>query len=156
MMEKKEKKPKKQSIIMTKVGDVEGVATYAPLDKLAETVLGGRNSFEADVNVSGRSLNANALWAVWYAQIAKELGDTPDAVKRECKLLYGVPLLLQGDKEFRAIWGALCKGLNYEQQLYTMRLLPVTSRFTKYMGVDYQETLEREYAKNHGIILKVL
>ena len=140
-------KPKNQEIIMVKVGSMDGFDTYGPLDKLAVDTLAGRKTFMVQIPVAGRSLNQNSLWAIWYGQIARELKeDTAEAVKRECKLLYGVPILLAEDESFRRVWQAKFANDTYEQQLYMMKYLPVTSLLKKGQGVIYTEALQRAYA----------
>lgn len=139
--------PKHQEITMVKVGCLDGYDTYAPLDKLAVDTLSGRKSFTAKIPVRGRSLSQNSLWAVWYAQIARELKeDDAEGVKRECKLLYGVPILVAEDESFRRVWNAKFANDTYEQQLYMMRYLPVTRLLNKTQGVIYTESLQRAYA----------
>ena len=148
-------KPKSQSIIMVRVPANYSGVSYAPIDTDAETVLGGRKSFEAAIPVRGRSLPQNNLWAIWYGLIGKEQGQTSEEVKRECKLNYGVPILCAENESFRRVWAAKFAGDTYEQQLYMMRLLPVTSLLSKGQGSIYTETLQREYAKQQ-IVLDVL
>lgn len=140
-------KPKTQSVIMVKVDNTFTGDKYAALEGDGEKLLNGRHSFEAAIAVMGRSMNQNALWAIWYAQIGKEQGQTPAEVKRECKLNYGVPILCAQSEEFRRVWAAKFADDTYEQQLFMMKYLPVTSLFSKYQGMDYTETLQREYAK---------
>ena len=132
---------------MVKVGQQDGYDVYGPLDKLAVDTLAGRKSFLAQIPVAGRSLNQNSLWAIWYGQIARELKeDTVEQVKRECKLLYGVPILLAEDDTFRRVWEAKFASDTYEQQLFMMRYLPVTSLLKRGQGVIYTEALQRAYA----------
>lgn len=155
MQKQKERKPKKQNVIMVKVGKLGVMDTYAAIDAAGATVLGGRKSFEAGIPVRGRSLNQNSLWAIWYGLIGNELGDTPKDVKKECKILYGVPILVAENESFRRMWNAKFANDTYVQQLFMMQYLPVTSLFSKGQGMIYQETLQREYAKRQ-IILEVL
>ena len=91
----------------------------------------------------------------WYGQIGKELGQAAEAVKRECKLNYGVPILLAEDESFRRVWNAKFASDTYEQQLYMMKYLPVTSLLSRGQGTIYTEDLIREYAQQ-GIVLQVL
>jgi len=97
----------------------------------------------------------NSLWAVWYGLIGKESGQTTLEVKCECKLLYGVPILCAEDEAFRRVWLAKFAGDTYEQQIFMMRYLPVTSLLSKSQGMIYTETLQREYA-SQSINLVVL
>jgi len=149
-------KAKSTNIIMMKVPPNYSGISYAPIDKAAEDVLGNRNSFEVKIPVRGRSLPQNSLWAVWYNQIGKELGQTPAEIKAECKLIYGVPILRAEDEEFRELYDRAIKPLDYDTKLQLMNeRFKVTSLFSKHQGIVYQETLQREYAKMN-IILEVL
>ena len=148
-------KAKSTNIIMMKVPPNYTGISYAPIDKAAEDVLGNRNSFEVKIPVRGRSLPMNSLWAVWYGLIGKESGQSVVEVKCECKLLYGVPILCAEDEAFRRVWLAKFAGDTYEQQIFMMRYLPVTSLLSKSQGMIYTETMQREYAAQQ-IILDVL
>lgn len=96
-----------------------------------------------------RSASQNALSHVWYEQISRELAeDTPEGVKCECKLRYGVPILRADDDEFRAAYdSAIRETLTYEQKLDAMRILPVTSLMNVSQLSQYLETLQREFAR---------
>jgi len=146
-------KPKTTEVAMVSVPvDYEGLTLYAERDG---NVLNNRKSFIAQVPVRGRSLPQNSLWAVWYGMIGKQVGQSTEEVKRECKLLYAVPILCAEDEGFRRVWAAKFADDTYEQQLYMMRLLPVTSILSRGQGSIYTETLQREYAKQN-IVLDVL
>ena len=103
-----------------------------------------------------RSLDQNAITHVWYEQISRELReDTPEGVKCECKLRFGVPILRATDQEFREMYDAAIKHhLDYDQKLRAMRYLPVTSLMTKRQLSQYMEDMQREYA-TRGVILTV-
>lgn len=148
-------KAKSTTVIMVKAPANYSGITYAPIDKPAEDVLGNRATFEVQIPVRGRSLPMNSLWAVWYGLIGKEVGQKTEEVKRECKLLYGVPILCAEDEAFRRVWLAKFADDTYEQKLFMMRYLPVTSLLSKSQGMIYTETLQREYA-SQSIDLVVL
>lgn len=94
-----------------------------------------------------RSLPQNALAHVWYEQIARELGeDTPERVKAECKLRFGVPILRAHDEEFRAMYDRAIKNtLTYEQKVEVMRFLPVTSLMQTDQLSNYLQDMQRSY-----------
>jgi len=148
-------KAKSTTVIMVKVPPNYVGISYAPIDKPAQDVLGNRKSFEVQIPVKGRTLPMNSLWAVWYGLIGKESGQSAIEVKCECKLLYGVYILCAEDEAFRRVWLAKFEDDTYEQQIFMMRYLPVTSLLSKSQGMIYTETLQREYAKQ-SIILEVL
>ena len=138
-------KPKTTDVVMVQVPvQYEGLTLYAERDG---NVLNGRKSFLAAVPVKGRSLPQNNLWGAWYGMIGKEVGQSPEEVKRECKLLWGVPILCAEDEAFRRVWLAKFENDTYEQRLFMMRYLPVTSLLSKSQGMIYTETLQREYAQ---------
>lgn len=95
-----------------------------------------------------RSLPQNALSHLWYEQISRELGeDTPEGVKAECKLRFGVPILRAQDEDFRTLYdGAIKSNLSYEQKLQIMRLLPVTSLMNVSQLSQYLQDVQRSYA----------
>ena len=146
-------KPKTTEVVMVQVPvSYEGLTLYAERDG---DVLAGRKWFTVQIPVRGRSMPQNNLWGAWYSLIGKQVGQTPEEVKRECKLLWGVPILTAEDESFRRVWNAKFANDTYEQQLYMMRYLPVTSLLSKSQGMIYTETLQREYAKQ-SIILEVM
>lgn len=101
-----------------------------------------------------RSLDQNAISHAWYEQIARELReDEALGVKRECKLLYGVPLLRAEEPEFRQKYDGLVRErFSYEEKLELMDWLPVTSLMTKDQLSRYLEAMQRAYAKR-GVVL---
>jgi len=75
-----------------------------------------------------RSLEQNALSHALYGQIAAQLGDqSAREVKAECKLRFGIPILLEHDMDFAARWAAVERNLTWEQQLDLMEYMDVTS-----------------------------
>jgi len=102
-----------------------------------------------------RSLDQNAISHAWYEQISRELReDTPDDVKAECKLRFGVPILRAHDDDFREIYDASIKRhLSHEQKLRAMRLLPVTSLMTVQQLSQYLVDMQNDYAKR-GVMLE--
>ena len=124
----------------------EGLTLYTERDG---NILNGRKSFIAAIPVNGRSLPQNNLWAVWYPLIGKQVGQSAEEVKRECKLLYAVPILCAEDEGFRRMWFAKFDNDTYKQKLFLMRYLPVTSLLSKAQGMIYTETLQREYARQN-------
>lgn len=102
-----------------------------------------------------RSMDQQAIAEIWYRQIAHELSeDTPEGVKCECKLRFGVPILRAGDDDFRAMWDERIKSIfSYEQKLALMRYLPVTSLMTVEQMANYLDHLQKEYARR-GVVLE--
>lgn len=93
-----------------------------------------------------RSLSQNALAQIWYEQLARELGDTPEGAKAECKLRFGVPILRAQDEDFREMYDAAIKNtMSYEQKLKVMRFLPVTSLMSTDQLSAYLQDVQRGY-----------
>lgn len=102
-----------------------------------------------------RSLSQNALSHVWYGEVSRRLKEqTPEEVKCECKLRFGVPILRAEDEDFREMYdAAIRRHLTYEQKLRAMRYLPVTSLMTKNQLSRYLEAVQKEYA-DRGLALE--
>ncbi|WP_017907431.1 hypothetical protein [Xanthomonas sp. SHU 199] len=110
--------------------------------------LWGRNKYVRMVLRSRkRSLDQNALAAVWYEQMARE-DRQHDALghKCYCKLHHGVPILRAEDAEYRTFYDGAIKGLSYEQKLVAMKFLPVTSLMTAEQLSKYLEAVQSDYA----------
>lgn len=102
-----------------------------------------------------RSDDQNALSHSWYEQIARELREqSAHEVKRECKLLFGVPILRAEEPDFKAQYDALVKDrFSYEEKLALMDWMPVTSLMTTDQLSRYLEAMQAWYGKR-GVILE--
>lgn len=95
-----------------------------------------------------RSLDQNRLQFLWAREAADQRGDvTPDEVRCEWKLIYGVPILREESAEFRDIYDTAIKPLPYEKKLIAMRFIPVTSEMKVPQMVRYLDTVQRECAE---------
>jgi len=96
-----------------------------------------------------RSLDQNALAFAIYTQIAEQVQDQSISdVRRECKLVHGIPILRRDDAEFAELYDKSIKGtLSYEEKLKAMEWFPVTRLFTKAQFTEYLDTMIREYSK---------
>jgi hypothetical protein len=102
---------------------------------------------------AGRTLDQNALSHAWYNEIAQQIADTPESVKCECKLRFGVPILRAEDPDFREMYdNSILRNLTYEQKLKAMRFIPVTSNMTKQQLSRYLEHIQQSYAQQ-GVIV---
>lgn len=93
-----------------------------------------------------RSLDQNALAAVWYEQMARE-DRQEDALghKCYCKLHHGVPILRAEDAEFREFYDGALKGLTYEQKRAAMKFVPVTSLMSADQLSRYLQSVQDDY-----------
>ena len=138
---------------------------------MAETIINSEQSLQAAIGelreawgksryvrmilrAKKRSLDQNALAAVWYEQMARE--DRQDDVlghKGYCKLHHGVPILRAEDAEFREFYDGALKGLTYEQKREAMKFVPVTSRMSVPQLTAYLEAVHADYA-SRGVHLQ--
>ncbi len=98
---------------------------------------------------TSRSIDQNSLSHAWYNQISTDLAEqTPEEVKCECKLRFGVPILRAEDPDFAEMYDASIKHhLSYEQKLKAMRFLPVTSLMTKDQLSRYLQVIQYQFAQ---------
>lgn len=107
-----------------------------------------------------RTLDQNALWAAFYQRISQVMGDGSanyaQDVKAECKLLYGVPILLRESERFKAGWERYFAKESYQTQLFLMGPnplfgkdgFPVTRLLDTKTGAEYTDTLVKVYSQN--------
>lgn len=95
-----------------------------------------------------RSLDQNRLQFLWAREAAEQRGDmTADEVRREWKLIHGVPILREESAEFREIYDTTIKHLPYPKKLIAMRFIPVTSEMKVPQMTAYLDTICRECAQ---------
>ena len=105
-----------------------------------------------------RSLSQNNIAHAWYEQISRELGeDSPEGVKLECKLRFGVPILRAEDEDFCSMYDLTIGAgrnskLSYEQKIQAMRYLPVTSLMSTKQKSRFLEDIQREYSVRNVIL----
>lgn len=133
------------------------IRTHDQAAQVAEAMLNAEWTGAHEVTIrpkNKRSIDQNSQGHVWYVQIAKEIGDTPENVKAECKLRFGVPILRADSEQFRSQYDRLIKGrFSYEEKLELMKWFPVTSLMSKVQKSWYLEQVQAEYAKQ-GIQLE--
>jgi hypothetical protein len=103
-----------------------------------------------------RSVEQNRLQRKWIGEISDQLGDrTPEEVRGECKLRFGVPILRAENELFCEKYDRLIKPLPYETKLEMMMEpldLPITRIMTVAQKTKYLESISRYFA-NHGVVL---
>lgn len=103
-----------------------------------------------------RSTQQNRLQRQWLNEIAEQLGDTtPEAVRGECKLRHGVPILRAENEAFCEKYDRLIKPRPYEEKVELM-MEPLDFPVTRIMTVDqhrrYLDAISQYYTAQ-GIIL---
>lgn len=95
-----------------------------------------------------RTGQQNRLQFLWAREASDQRGDmTPDEVRCEWKLIFGVPILREESQDFRELYDESIKSLSYERKLKAMRFIPVTSEMTVRQMVRYLDTIQRECAE---------
>lgn len=98
-----------------------------------------------------RSTEQNRLQRLWVQEIAEQLGDrTPEEVRGEMKLHFGVPILRAEHAEFCAKYDAMVKPLPYEQKLALMMEpfdFGVTRLMTTKQKTQYLDEVFRFYSQ---------
>ena len=105
---------------------------------------------------SHRTVKQNRLQRQWLNEIAEQLGDrTPEEVRGECKLTFGVPILRAENAAFCEAYDKHVKGLPYETKLAMMMEpldFPVTRLMTTKQHTNYLDAVHRHYSAQ-GIAL---
>ena len=157
-MNKKEKKQKFQEVLLQSVPiTYEGMQCWCPVDIADEEILKDRDIIKGLVPFEKRSIQANALWAVWYSQISKCLDGNHStyAIKCFCKLHFGVKLLRRQDETFKTFYDKHIRHLDYEVKMVFMEIVPITSKLNRDNGQKYQTAMQQYYAEL-GIVLEIL
>jgi len=97
-----------------------------------------------------RTLSQNDMAFALYTQIAGQAQDQSISdIRRECKLVHGIPILRRDDAGFANLYDKSIRGtLTYEEKLQAMEWFPVTSLMDKPQFTEYLDTIIREYSKN--------
>lgn len=95
-----------------------------------------------------RSVEQNRLQHLWMAEIAHQLGDrTPEDVRAEFKLLFGVPIRCRDDRAYERDFQKLTDKMSYDQQVLMMRHYAVTRDMTSKQKAEYLDTINRHAAE---------
>jgi hypothetical protein len=95
-----------------------------------------------------RSLDQNRLQWLWANEASSQRGDISNVeVQREWKLNIGVPILLEENAVFPALWEAVDEKLTYEERLLLMHALQVTrimttKQLSRYLDEVYRQNTE--------------
>lgn len=105
-----------------------------------------------------RTTEQNKLQRKWMTEISEQRGDvTPEEVRGECKLTFGVPILRAENEAFRVEYDKVIKPLPYE---FKMKLMMepfdfgVTRIMTTKQKTDYLDRVFRHFSEQ-GMILTI-
>lgn len=133
------------------------VDTEQARDMLVKFITGKALPFTVSIADGKHRTNPqNKLQRTWIVEIAAQLGDrTPEDVRGECKLMFGVPILRRENDAFRLEYDRHIKHLPYETKVALMKepiSLPITSIMTTRQKTDYLDEVRRHFSEQ-GIIL---
>lgn len=85
---------------------------------------------------------------MWYADAAKALEDTPESIRAQCKLMFGVPILRSDDEEFRAWYDRTFMPLTYDTKLELFEKLDpaITSKMKVKQLTRYMDAMQKYFA----------
>lgn len=105
-----------------------------------------------------RTNDQNKLQRKWITEISEQRGDTtPEEVRGECKLTFGVPILRAENEAFRVEYDKVIKPLPYEFKLKLMMEpfdFGVTRIMTTKQKTDYLDRVFQHFSEQ-GIILTI-
>lgn len=98
-----------------------------------------------------RSTEQNRLQRLWVKEVAEQLGDrTPEEVRGDAKLRFGVPILRAENEIFCEKYDRLIKPKSYEEKIELM-MEPMDFPITRLMNVDqktrYLDAFSRYYSQ---------
>lgn len=100
-----------------------------------------------------RSSQQSRTAEAWYGQIRQERGeDSQAAIKAECKLRFGLPIMARDNPAWVAKWSPFYGPLPYAARLVLFEALPLTSKFTVKQMSEYMDAVQREY-RSQGVAL---
>ena len=135
------------------------INTREDLDRLVEDLRKKRLPLSVKVESNRhRTIEQNKLQRLWCMEVADHFGDrTPEEVRGDAKLRFGVPILRAEDEAFCAAYDSTVKPLPYEMKLALM-MEPLDWAVTRKMNTSqktrYLEALERHY-RAEGVALTV-
>ena len=98
-----------------------------------------------------RTLSANAQQWVWYKQISNHYGSETKQVARECKLDFGLPIVLRNPKYGPVIDYTLNNigfhSMMREDQIKVIDIVQITSLFNTKEHNEYRENLQDYYGQ---------
>lgn len=133
------------------------VDTEQARDMLVKFIIGKALPFTATItDGKHRTNDQNRLQRQWVLEIATQLGDcTPEQVRGECKLRFGVPILREENDAFRMVYDRLIKPHTYAEKLEFMMEpfdFGVTRIMTTRQKTEFLNRMHQHYSEQ-GLIL---
>lgn len=136
---------------------IRGVHTEFERDALVRLIQRRKIPFTVEITEGRRrSTEQNRLQRMWINEISEQLGDrTPEEVRGDTKLRFGVPILRAENEIFCEKYDRLIKPLSYEDKLELM-MEPMDFPVTRLMTVDqkrqYLDSFQQYYL-GQGVVL---
>lgn len=109
--------------------------------------------FKITISTKKRSLDANALSHIWYAEIAKQKGDqSAHDYRLQCKLHHGVQILRRDSEEFRAFYDRFFIKLDYAEKLQAMNWVEISRVMSTAQMTEYMNAIQNTYGPQ-GVVL---
>lgn len=133
------------------------VETEQARDMLVKFIVGKALPFTCSITDGKRRSNdQNRLQRQWVLEISSQLGGcTPEQVRGECKLRFGVPILREENDAFRMVYDRLIKPHTYAEKLEFMMEpfdFGVTRIMTARQKTEFLRRMHQHYSEQ-GIVL---
>lgn len=126
-----------------------GNNTLTPVCRAATAYMADRDGLVDLVPVSKakrRSLDANAKYWTWCAQVEREHGMEPGECHRLNKWTFGLAILTRSHPEYRDKLLSMLRQLDYESRLAAMDLVTCTSEFSVGEMNEYMDATQRHWS----------
>ena len=118
---------------------------------------GRKRPFTVDITEGrDRSTEQNRLAFKWYVEISEQTGEDREDVRARCKLIIGLPILMEASDAFRDLCRRRIKPLTHSQRIELIRDFDIP--ITRLMNVDqmsrYLDIVFRRHAEI-GVVLTI-
>lgn len=118
---------------------------------------GRKRPFTVDITEGrDRSDEQNRLAFKWYREISDQTGEDREDVRARCKLIYGLPILMDSSEAFRDLCRRRIKPLNHAERIEVIRDFDIP--ITRLMNVEqmsrYLDIVFRRHSEL-GIVLTI-
>ena len=128
----------------------------SPFDTEAEKLVAAQDGKTLDMKritkASRRSLESNAKYHAWCAQVEREHGMDPGYAHRLHKYMWGLAILRERYPSQVGHLRTLMIGLGYETRLEMMEIMPCSSKFKVKEMTRFMEAVQRHWA-GEGTVL---
>ena len=105
-----------------------------------------------------RSIEQNRLQFQWFRDLEKQGDMTAQEYRAYCKGMFGIPILVAEDEEFRDVYDRIIRPLSFEEKLELLGPpidLPVTSRMSVDQMTRYLKAMSDHWLKEGFMLAKL-